>query len=85
MPLSNIFRTFATSNNKYNLKLKSNMAQQEEPKKSKRGGARPGSGRKVTPYKIPLNVKITQEAADKMATIEKKSEFIDQLIKKAIK
>lgn len=54
---------------------------EQEEKKSKRGGARPGSGRKVTPYKIPLNVKITQEAADKMAAIEKKSETIDRLIK----
>lgn len=57
------------------------MEEQNIEKKSKRGGARPGSGRKVTPYKIPLSVKITQEAADKMATIEKKSEFIDKLIK----
>ena len=50
--------------------------------KPKRGGARPGSGRKVTPYKIPLNVRITQEAADMIADIPAKSEYIDGLIKK---
>ena len=59
--------------------------EQNEQKKSKRGGARPGSGRKVTPYKIPLNVRITQEAADMIADIPAKSEYIDGLIKKAAK
>lgn len=52
-------------------------------KKNKRGGARPGSGRKVTPYKIRLNVRITPEAADMIAGIQAKSEYIDELIKQA--
>lgn len=56
----------------------------EEIKKPKHGGARPGSGRKVTPYKIPLNVRITQEAAELIANIPAKSEYIDQLIKKEL-
>ena len=51
-------------------------------KKSKRGGARPGSGRKATPYKVPLMVRITPEANDIIASVENKSEYIDELIKK---
>lgn len=54
-------------------------------KKSKRGGARPGSGRKPTPYKVPLNVRISQEAADMIDGITAKSEYIDKLIKEANK
>lgn len=54
-------------------------------KKSKRGGVRPGSGRKATPYKFPLNVRITKEANDLIAGIEKKSEYVDELIKQANK
>ena len=52
---------------------------------TQRGGARPNSGRKATPYKFPLNVRITKEANDLIAGIEKKSEYIDELIKKANK
>ena len=55
--------------------------EQNIEQKSKRGGARPGCGRKVTPYKIPLNVRITKEAADMIANIPAKSEYIDELIK----
>ena len=36
----------------------------------------------MTPYKIPLMVRISQEAADKIANVENKSEYIDELIKK---
>jgi predicted transcriptional regulator len=39
-------------------------------------------GRPVTPYKVNLMVRITQEAADKIADIANKSEYIDELIKK---
>ena len=39
-------------------------------------------GRPVTPYKVPLMVRISQEAADKIAPIENKSQYIDELIKK---
>lgn len=58
---------------------------EEITEKKKRGGARPGSGRKQTPYKVPLNVRITQEAADMIDGITAKSEYIDKLIKKANK
>ena len=53
--------------------------------KKQRGGARQNAGRKVTPYKVPLNVRITQEAADIMAHHPNKSEVIDQLIKEYLK
>lgn len=53
--------------------------------KKQRGGARQNAGRKVTPYKVPLNVRITQEAADIMASHPNKSEIIDLLIKENLK
>lgn len=53
--------------------------------KKQRGGARQNAGRKVTPYKVPLNVRITQEAADIMARHPNKSEVVDQLIKEYLK
>lgn len=40
-------------------------------------------GRPVTPYKVNLMVRITQEASDKIADVPNKSELIDTLIKKA--
>lgn len=40
-------------------------------------------GRPVTPYKVNLMVRITQESADKIADVPNKSELIDTLIKKA--
>ena len=40
-------------------------------------------GRPVTAYKVPLMVRISQEAADKIADVSNKSEYIDELIKKA--
>lgn len=40
-------------------------------------------GRPVTPYKVSLMVRISQEAADKIAAVPNKSEFIDGLIKNA--
>jgi hypothetical protein len=54
----------------------------EQEQKKQRGGARKNAGRKVTPYKVPLNVRITQEAADIMARHPNKSEYIDEIIKK---
>lgn len=53
-----------------------------EKKKDGRGGYRKGAGRPETPYKIGLNVKITQEAKDIlfMATGNNR-EFIDGLIR----
>ena len=57
---------------------------EEEKKKSGRGGWR-GGGRPVTPYKINLMVRITQEAADMLAGVKNKSEYIDALIKEAAK
>jgi len=49
---------------------------------SGRGGWR-GGGRPVTAYKVPLMVRISQEAADKLAGVKNKSEYIDELIKAA--
>ena len=46
----------------------------EEQKKARRG-------RPVTPYKIPLMVRISQEAAEIMKQQTNQSEFIDNLIK----
>ena len=48
--------------------------------KQKKQGRR---GRPVTPYKVNLMVRISQEAADKIAAIDNKSAWIDDLIKKA--
>lgn len=50
----------------------------------KRGGRREGSGRPETDRKVALSVRISQEAADKLATVANKSEFIDELIKLSI-
>ena len=41
----------------------------------------PRRGRPVTAYKVPLMVRISQEAADKLAAVANKSEYIDNLIK----
>ena len=51
----------------------------EEIKKEKQGRR----GRPRTAYKVPLMVRISQEAADKIAAIDNKSAWIDELIKKA--
>lgn len=49
---------------------------------TKRGGARPNSGRPANDRSVPVLVRITQEAADKLNRITtNKSEFIDNLIK----
>ena len=37
-------------------------------------------GRPVTAYKVPLMVRVSQEAADKLANVGNKSEVIDRLI-----
>ena len=37
-------------------------------------------GRPVTAYKVPLMVRVSQEAADKIAQATNKSEVIDRLI-----
>ena len=50
----------------------------------KRGGRREGAGRKANDRSIPVLVRITKEAADKLNTVGNKSEFIDNLIKQAI-
>ena len=64
-------------------KLKEQIVENEEAKKtSKRGGYRPGSGRKANDRKVPLLVRITPEAADKLARLtSNKAEYIDRLIK----
>jgi hypothetical protein len=50
----------------------------------KRGGVRPGSGRPANDRNVQLLVRITQEASDKLKQVSNKSEFIDNLIKKAL-
>ena len=50
----------------------------------KRGGRREGAGRKANDRSIPVLVRITIEASDKLNTVGNKSEFIDNLIKQAI-
>ena len=50
----------------------------------RRGGPREGSGRPRTDRKIAVSFRISQEAADKLATIKNKSEFLDELIKRSI-
>lgn len=58
------------------------MTNEEAKKTSGRGGWR-GGGRPVTPYKVPLSVRISQEAADKLAGVKNRCEYIDRLIKAA--
>jgi len=52
----------------------------EIKKTSGRGGYR-GGVRPTTDRKIPLMVRISQEAADKIATVKNKSEYVDGLIR----
>lgn len=51
---------------------------EEQQKQSRRG-------RPVTPYKVPLMVRISQEAADIINQQPNKSEVVDQLIKEYLK
>lgn len=54
-----------------------------EGNKKQRGGARPNSGRPVGDRRIPLSVRISQEASDRLNALGvNKSEYIDGLIKK---
>ena len=48
------------------------------------GGRREGAGRKANDRSIPVLVRITKEASDKLNTVGNKSEFIDNLIKQTI-
>ena len=48
------------------------------------GGRRAGSGRPANDRNVQLLVRITQEASDKLKQVSNKSEFIDNLIKKAL-
>ena len=54
----------------------------QEVKKSGRGGARPGSGRKALGKKA-VTLKLSPESIEKLAQVKNKSEFVDGLIKKA--
>jgi len=58
------------------------MENEEIKKVSGRGGYR-GGVRPTTDRKIPLMVRISQEAADIIADVRNKSEYIDTLIKNA--
>lgn len=49
---------------------------------SKRGGYRPGAGRPVTERNVPLMVRISKEAAEKLDRLtDNKSEYLDNIIK----
>ena len=55
----------------------------DKPEEKKQwGGYRPNGGRPQSERKTSLNVRISQEAADKLARLtNNKSEYIDKLIK----
>ena len=55
----------------------------EETKKTTGRGGWRGGGRPMTALKVPLMVRISQEAADKLAEVKNKSEYSDELIKAA--
>lgn len=55
----------------------------EEEKKNKRGGARPGAGRRKGDRTKGINVNISPEAYEIYSTWSNKSEKIDSLIKLA--
>lgn len=55
------------------------ITNEETNKTSGRGGWR-GGGRPVTVYKVPVMVRISQEAADLLADVKNRSEYIDGLI-----
>lgn len=57
---------------------------EQERVQRQRGGRREGSGRPETDRKIAISVRISREAADKLATVDNKSEFLDELIKRSI-
>ena len=54
----------------------------EEEKKNKRGGARPGAGRRKGDRSKAISVNISPEAYEIYKTWGNKSEIIDMLIKK---
>lgn len=56
----------------------------QQEKKETRGGRRPGSGRPANDRNVMLSVRITKEAAEKIAGVKNKSEFIDTMIKKTL-
>lgn len=49
--------------------------------KPTRGGRREGAGRPTTGRTVPVNFRISEDAAAILATSENKSAYIDQLIK----
>lgn len=53
----------------------------EQTPKKQHGGRRPGSGRPANDRNIPLMVRISQKAAERLATVGNKAEYIDNLIK----
>ena len=53
----------------------------EEATKHTRGGYREGGGRPATGRDLPVTVRISREAFDKLKAVKNKSEFIDKLIK----
>ena len=52
--------------------------------KSKKGGARPGSGRPETGRNIRVCIKLSKEVVDYLRGIKNKSEYIDNLIRQQL-
>ena len=53
-------------------------------KKPGRGGARPGGGRPKDPNaKVPVAYRLTQDVAEYLQTIENRSVFVDELVRKS--
>jgi len=58
------------------------MANEEEKKTSGRGGHREGSGRKALGKKA-VTLRLSEQSINKLAQVENKSEFVDELIRRA--
>lgn len=58
--------------------------QKKEYGDTKHGGLRPNSGRPSNDRNVSVSVRVTREAADLLATVANKSEFIDTLIKQTL-
>lgn len=48
------------------------------------GGRRTGAGRPANDRNVMISVRVSKEAADKLATVKNKSEFIDNIIKQTL-
>lgn len=51
-----------------------------EKKEEKRGGVRAGAGRKRGDRTVPLNLRVSEEAAERLKEVPNKSKFVNDLI-----